>query len=81
MTDEVERKDDPFPRWSEPATVGEVLQAMIWTKGLCTALFRLIAAYHSGDIEKMNEALDRYSRESDEFAGRIDLIAGAHKDA
>jgi hypothetical protein len=68
--------DDPFPDWSKPATKGDVVRAMVFTRAVASALARAMLAQRRGDIEAANAALNEWSMADDVLNKLIYEIGG-----
>lgn len=68
--------DDPFPNWNLPATKGDVIRSMIWTRSLVRSVYGIIVAQKSGDIEEFRKAFAAFEKENDEFTETLDSISG-----
>ena len=75
-----EKTETPWRKWSEPATKGDVVRAIIWTRTLATAGAELAAAQNTGDEAKVAEALAHWRREWAELTEVMNEIGGAAND-
>lgn len=69
-------KEMPFPNWREPATKGDVITAMIWTRSLVTKAVQVATAASTGSEVEVAKAVDLYEEEWKEFTSVLDKMAG-----
>ncbi|TZG25612.1 hypothetical protein [Sphingomonas montanisoli] len=71
---------DPFPLWSEPATKGDVIRAVVYTRACMIDTLIALRALRRNDISRVDEVLKDLSNSADELEVLVRDIAGTEND-
>ena len=74
------KEDIPWPLWSETATKGDLITAMIYMRSVTTALAGALVAMRANDEEDLKVRLGKYFSASEELGSILTDIGGGKKD-
>lgn len=66
-----------WPRFSEPATKGDVIAALVSARTCIVDIYVCLRALERNDLSKLTEALDRLSENDDKLAAMVDRLGGS----
>lgn len=67
---------DPWPRWNEPATKGDLISAIIATRVCIVDIYVCLRALQRNDPEALAQTLDHLSKNDDRLQEMADALGG-----
>ena len=68
--------EDPYPQWEQPASRGDVIQAIVWMRGALVPIGSALIAINNGDDKAYREALQKYFDAQSELGKLIAKMSG-----